>query len=69
MGQLGWVIVDCIWVHKKGTFTCIALSDSWATGDHMPTVEQIATLRYEGDATALADNEPNMWWMDLNSRC
>jgi Lon-like ATP-dependent protease len=72
MDQLGWVIIDCVWIHGKGAFTCIALADSWATGSRKPTADQIVTLRDffgigKGDIQAL-DNEP-MWWMDLNSQC
>ena len=75
MDQLGWVVVERVLVHRddrpEECFTCIALADSWATGNRKPTADQIATLRDffgigKGDIQAL-DNEP-MWWMDLNSR-
>jgi hypothetical protein len=70
--QLGWVVVDCVYVQGKGTFCCIALSDSWVTGNRKPTPEQITTLRDffgigKGDTMALADNEP-MWWMTRDSQ-
>ena len=71
MEQLGWVVADCVWVHGKGGYACLALADSWITGSRKPTSEHIATLREffgigKEDIVALADNEP-MWWMDLNS--
>ena len=70
--QLGWVIVDCVYVHGEGTYCCIALSDSWVTGNHKPTPEQIATLRDffgigNGGLATLADNEP-MWWATRDSQ-
>ena len=72
MDDLGCIVVDCIYVHAKGTFCCLALADSWITGNRQPTPEQIATLRDlfgvgVGDTVTPADNEP-MWWITRDSQ-
>jgi hypothetical protein len=45
MEQLGSVVVDYVWAPGEEAFTCMALSDSWITGNHKPTLEQITALR------------------------
>lgn len=72
MEQIGWLTIDCVWVHDKGTFCCLAMADSWITGHRKPTSEQIATLREyfkvgEEGVEALEDNKP-MWWIYLMSQ-
>ncbi|KAJ3550139.1 hypothetical protein NMY22_g616 [Coprinellus aureogranulatus] len=69
--------LGCVLIHPVVTYDgdmpvvrmCIALADSWITGNHKPSTEHIETLREffgigTGDLQALADNQP-MWWMDL----
>lgn len=66
MEQLGSIVVDYVWAPGEEAFTCIALSDSWITGNRKPTPEQIATLRdflgiNKEAVPSLVESEP-MWW-------
>ncbi|KAJ3550144.1 hypothetical protein NMY22_g613 [Coprinellus aureogranulatus] len=68
--QFGWTFVARIMVHDKGLFFCLALADSWMTGNGKPSVDQINAVQGflgigKGAVVTLADNEP-MWWADLN---
>ncbi|KAJ3519932.1 hypothetical protein NMY22_g12975 [Coprinellus aureogranulatus] len=68
--QFGWAFVARVMVHDKGLFFCLALADSWMTGNRTPLPEQIKAVREflgigKGGVQTLADNEP-MWWSDLN---
>ncbi|KAJ3550143.1 hypothetical protein NMY22_g612 [Coprinellus aureogranulatus] len=67
--QFGWSLVTLVNVHSKGMIYCLALADSWMTGNRKPSDEQISALRGffgigKGDVVALADNEA-MWWTGL----
>ncbi|KAJ3519934.1 hypothetical protein NMY22_g12976 [Coprinellus aureogranulatus] len=69
--QFGWSFIARVLVHDKGILYCIAVADSWMTGNNKPTAEQINTLREffgigKGNVIALADNEA-MWWTELDS--
>lgn len=71
MEKLDWVFIANVWVNNEKMYPCIALCDSWITGNLKPTPEQIATLRDffgigDEGITTLDDNQP-MWWLDLMS--
>ncbi|KAJ3505569.1 hypothetical protein NMY22_g17539 [Coprinellus aureogranulatus] len=70
---LGWVVVHSVMNYEGDKYKrlkCIALADSWITGNRKPAPEHVETLREflgigsGGFQTATLDNGP-MWWVDL----
>ncbi|KAF6748496.1 hypothetical protein DFP72DRAFT_788128, partial [Ephemerocybe angulata] len=72
MDLLGWVNVAPICVPSGDLVYCLALADSYSTGNEKPSNEHVETLRAyfgigEGSTIALADNQP-LWWLDYDQR-
>ncbi|KAF6748497.1 hypothetical protein DFP72DRAFT_572363 [Ephemerocybe angulata] len=72
MDLLGWVNVAPICLSNGRLAYCLALADSFSTGNEKPSDEHIETLRAyfgigEGSTIALADNQP-LWWLDYDCR-
>ncbi|KAJ3542156.1 hypothetical protein NMY22_g3614 [Coprinellus aureogranulatus] len=70
---LGWIVVHPVMGYegdKFKSFECIALADSWITGNRKPSPEHIETLREffgigKGEIKTATPNDEPMWWMDL----
>lgn len=75
MDSLGCVVVHPVTTNRDGKFKifqCIALADSWITGNRMPSAEHIQALRgffHIGEGDVQPINEEPQWWMDLLNPC
>lgn len=68
---LGWVVIHPILIYEDGEYKelqCIALADSWITGNRKPSAEHVQILReffHIGEEDIKPVKDEPAWWTDM----